>query len=90
MLSTKYLYVNCLPTRHLDDYLAAVNGMQDKLIRKSGPNQLTFVGELISGNKFSPKMVCEKQHREIDINHCILTKEDVTKVNSTPFERFGE
>ena len=32
--------------------------MKERLIRKSVPNGLTFVGEL-HGTEFSPKMVCQ-------------------------------
>ncbi|KAL8606289.1 hypothetical protein ACOMHN_024185 [Nucella lapillus] len=39
-----------------DDYLAAMKGVEEKLVRKSEPSKLTFVGELLSGRNFSPKM----------------------------------
>ncbi|KAK6195259.1 hypothetical protein SNE40_000727 [Patella caerulea] len=39
-----------------DDYVQAMEGVKEKLIRKSEPNKLTFVGELLSGRTFSPKM----------------------------------
>ncbi|KAL7063036.1 hypothetical protein AAHC03_0587 [Spirometra sp. Aus1] len=38
-----------------DDYRQAMDGVQEKLVRRSSPNNLTFVGELRSG-RFSPKM----------------------------------
>nr|CDS30245.2 endoplasmic reticulum mannosyl oligosaccharide [Hymenolepis microstoma] len=38
-----------------NEYITAVNGMRDNLIRKSVPNGLTFVGEL-HGSQFSTKM----------------------------------
>ena len=39
----------------LEDWLYAVKGIQEKLVRQSKPNNLTFVGELIN-ESFSPKM----------------------------------
>ncbi|XP_059404275.1 endoplasmic reticulum mannosyl-oligosaccharide 1,2-alpha-mannosidase-like [Carassius carassius] len=39
----------------LDDYLQAVEGVKKKLLKKSTPSGLTFVGELSHGH-FSPKM----------------------------------
>ncbi|CAH1785249.1 unnamed protein product [Owenia fusiformis] len=38
------------------DYLEAVVGMEKHLLRESEPNKLTFIGELIGGHSFSPKM----------------------------------
>ncbi|KAM3179561.1 hypothetical protein ACTXT7_000296 [Hymenolepis weldensis] len=38
-----------------NEYITAVNGMRENLIRKSVPNGLTFVGEL-HGSRFSTKM----------------------------------
>ena len=40
----------------LDDYKASMKGVMDKLVRKSSPNQLTYIGELLAGSEFSPKM----------------------------------
>lgn len=39
----------------LEDWLASVRGIKEKLIRYSKPNNLAFIGELIS-DSFSPKM----------------------------------
>ncbi|NP_001120156.1 endoplasmic reticulum mannosyl-oligosaccharide 1,2-alpha-mannosidase [Xenopus tropicalis] len=39
----------------LEDYMQAIEGVKKNLLRKSHPNQLTFVGELAHGH-FSPKM----------------------------------
>lgn len=39
----------------LEDWLYAVKGIEEKLVRQSKPNNLTFVGELLS-DSFSPKM----------------------------------
>lgn len=41
----------------VDDYLESVEGIRSNLIQKSKPNDLVFIGELMSGRKFSPKMV---------------------------------
>lgn len=40
-----------------NEYTTAVEGIKERLIRRSVTNGLTFVGEL-HGTKFSPKMVC--------------------------------
>ncbi|XP_033102100.1 endoplasmic reticulum mannosyl-oligosaccharide 1,2-alpha-mannosidase-like isoform X2 [Anneissia japonica] len=40
----------------VDDYLEAMAGAKEKLVRTSEPNKLTFVGELLSGDRFSAKM----------------------------------
>lgn len=40
----------------VDDYNEAVDGVIKRLIRKSVPNQLTYIGELLQGTEFSPKM----------------------------------
>ena len=39
----------------LEDWLVAVKGIKDRLIQRTKPNNLTFVGELIS-DSFSAKM----------------------------------
>ncbi|KAK6059979.1 glycosyl hydrolase family 47 [Cooperia oncophora] len=39
-----------------DDYKTAMESMKSKLYRYSEPNHLGFVGELLQGNSFSPKM----------------------------------
>ena len=43
--------------RYKDDYIAAIEGIKSELIRQSEPNKLTYVGELLGGRSFSPKMV---------------------------------
>lgn len=44
--------------RYKEDYLEAVEGMKSHLVRRSSPNKLTYIGELLGGRSFSPKMVC--------------------------------
>lgn len=39
-----------------EDYLAALEGIKKNLLRKTGPNNLSFIGELVGGNTFRPKM----------------------------------
>lgn len=39
-----------------DDYLEAVDGILKHLVKQSHPNKLVFVGELLSGRNYSPKM----------------------------------
>uniref|UniRef100_A0AAQ6A4S7 alpha-1,2-Mannosidase n=1 Tax=Amphiprion ocellaris TaxID=80972 RepID=A0AAQ6A4S7_AMPOC len=39
----------------LEDYLQAIEGVKKHLVRKTGPNMLTFIGEL-SHNRFNAKM----------------------------------
>lgn len=39
-----------------EDYLAAVEGVQKHLVRRSEPNKLLFIGELVRGRTFYPKM----------------------------------
>lgn len=39
-----------------EDYIEAVEGIMSQLVRKSEPNKLTYVGELLGGRSFSPKM----------------------------------
>ncbi|KAM6975301.1 endoplasmic reticulum mannosyl-oligosaccharide 1,2-alpha-mannosidase isoform 3-T3 [Tautogolabrus adspersus] len=39
----------------LEDYLQAIEGVKKHLVRQTGPNRLTFVGEL-NHNRFNPKM----------------------------------
>jgi hypothetical protein len=36
----------------------AMQGVRKHLLRKSVPHGLTYVGELLNGHEFSPKMVC--------------------------------
>uniref|UniRef100_T1JM49 alpha-1,2-Mannosidase n=1 Tax=Strigamia maritima TaxID=126957 RepID=T1JM49_STRMM len=40
----------------LKDYNASINGMINNLLRYSEPNKLAFMGELINGKNFKPKM----------------------------------
>ncbi|CAN9504766.1 unnamed protein product [Ophioblennius macclurei] len=39
----------------LEDYIQAIEGVKKHLLRQTGPNKLTFIGEL-SHNRFNPKM----------------------------------
>ncbi|XP_077535779.1 alpha-Mannosidase class I b [Haemaphysalis longicornis] len=39
-----------------EDYLAAVEGIMKHLVRRSEPNKLVFIGELVRGRTFYPKM----------------------------------
>lgn len=39
-----------------DDYNKSVTAMEKHLIKKSEPNKLTFIGELLQGTSYSPKM----------------------------------
>ncbi|XP_005106053.1 endoplasmic reticulum mannosyl-oligosaccharide 1,2-alpha-mannosidase [Aplysia californica] len=39
-----------------DDFEESVRGMKNKLLRRSEPNKLLFIGELLNGRNFSPKM----------------------------------
>ncbi|XP_076352000.1 endoplasmic reticulum mannosyl-oligosaccharide 1,2-alpha-mannosidase-like [Tachypleus tridentatus] len=39
-----------------EDYMEAIEGVMKNLVRKSQPKQLVFVGELLSGRNYSPKM----------------------------------
>ncbi|XP_048772672.2 endoplasmic reticulum mannosyl-oligosaccharide 1,2-alpha-mannosidase-like isoform X2 [Ostrea edulis] len=38
------------------DYMAAVGGIKAHLLRESEPNKLLYIGELLGGRSFSPKM----------------------------------
>ena len=49
--------------RFRDDYVDAMKGVKEKLVRQSEPSKLTFVGELLNGRNFSPKMVSEETAR---------------------------
>lgn len=40
-----------------DDYNASINGVKNLLVRHSKPNNLLYVGELLNGGEFKPKMV---------------------------------
>ena len=37
--------------------MEAIRGMEKHLMRETEPNKLTFIGELLNGRTFSPKMV---------------------------------
>lgn len=40
-----------------DDYVTAINGVQERLVKKTVPNGFLFIGELLNGGKdFKPKM----------------------------------
>lgn len=40
----------------IEDYKDAIDGVMKNLVRHSEPNKLTFVGELMNGKNFKPKM----------------------------------
>lgn len=44
-------------SRLLSDYKTAMESMKTKLLRYSEPSKLGFVGELLAGDTYSPKMV---------------------------------
>lgn len=46
----------CVLCSLLEDYLQAIEGVKKHLVKQTGPNKWTFVGEL-SHNRFNPKMV---------------------------------
>lgn len=57
----EYLLKQWLQTGKKDDqlkeeYLKAMDGVKKLLVKKSEPSKLTYVGELLSGRSFSPKM----------------------------------
>ncbi|XP_074654661.1 endoplasmic reticulum mannosyl-oligosaccharide 1,2-alpha-mannosidase-like isoform X2 [Tubulanus polymorphus] len=39
-----------------EDYLQAIEGVRKLMVRETGKNKLTFIGELLGGFTFSPKM----------------------------------
>ncbi|XP_015925664.1 endoplasmic reticulum mannosyl-oligosaccharide 1,2-alpha-mannosidase isoform X2 [Parasteatoda tepidariorum] len=39
-----------------EDYIEAIDGIAKHLVKQSYPSKLTFVGELLSGRSYSPKM----------------------------------
>ena len=43
--------------RFKDWFVASVEGMKKELIRTSKPDDLLYIGELLRGKNFSPKMV---------------------------------
>lgn len=46
---------NCF--RFRDDYVDAIDGVKKHLLRESSPSKLLYLGELLGGRTFSPKMV---------------------------------
>ncbi len=44
--------------RFKDEYNKAIDGVLSSLVKTSLPDSLVFVGELLNGWTFSPKMVC--------------------------------
>lgn len=55
-LLKQWLQTGKTEMKYKNDYLQAVEGMKTHLIRKSEPSKLTYIGELMSGKNFSPKM----------------------------------
>ncbi|XP_077969053.1 endoplasmic reticulum mannosyl-oligosaccharide 1,2-alpha-mannosidase-like isoform X2 [Styela clava] len=51
-----WLQTGCTESMYIDDYLAAIKGMQMHLIGESIPSGLTYVGELLGGRTPSAKM----------------------------------
>lgn len=39
------------------DYMAAIEGIKTHLLKESEPSKLLYIGELLGGRSFSPKMV---------------------------------
>ncbi|KFM81796.1 Endoplasmic reticulum mannosyl-oligosaccharide 1,2-alpha-mannosidase, partial [Stegodyphus mimosarum] len=39
-----------------EDYIEAINGIMKHLVKQSHPSKFTFIGELLSGRSYSPKM----------------------------------
>eukprot|EP00795_Rhopilema_esculentum_P010888 gene10888-19715_t len=68
-----------------DNYVNAVNGIFEKLVKHAKPDGLVFVGEILNGLTFSPKMdhlVCFLPgvlalgfHNGLDVKHMNLAKE---------------
>ena len=46
-----------------NEFVKAMDGVLSLLVKKTKPNGLTFVGELLTGRSYSPKMV-------INIHYC--------------------
>ncbi|XP_060595880.1 endoplasmic reticulum mannosyl-oligosaccharide 1,2-alpha-mannosidase-like isoform X2 [Ruditapes philippinarum] len=55
-LLKQWLQTGKTEMKYKNDYLEAVQGMKTHLVRKSEPSKLTYIGELLSGRNFSPKM----------------------------------
>ncbi|XP_045201287.2 endoplasmic reticulum mannosyl-oligosaccharide 1,2-alpha-mannosidase-like [Mercenaria mercenaria] len=55
-LLKQWLQTGKTEMKYKDDYVQAVEGMKTHLVRKSEPSKLTYIGELLSGRNFSPKM----------------------------------
>ena len=63
LLYSRTFYCICkFCDRFRHDYIEAVDGMKKHLLRKSEPSKLTYLGELLSGRNFSPKMVSVWHH----------------------------
>ena len=43
-----------------DDFVDSMDGVMSLLRRESEPSKLVYIGELLHGSTFSPKMVCMK------------------------------
>ncbi|XP_038046296.1 endoplasmic reticulum mannosyl-oligosaccharide 1,2-alpha-mannosidase-like [Patiria miniata] len=54
-LMKQWLQTGKSERRFKEDFEAAMEGTKNRLLRRSGPNNLLFVGELVNNN-FSPKM----------------------------------
>ncbi|KAL4218786.1 Endoplasmic reticulum mannosyl-oligosaccharide 1 [Mactra antiquata] len=55
-LLKQWLQTGKTEMKYKNDFVQAVEGMQKHLVRKSEPSKLTYIGELLSGRSFSPKM----------------------------------
>ncbi|XP_076093606.1 endoplasmic reticulum mannosyl-oligosaccharide 1,2-alpha-mannosidase-like isoform X1 [Mytilus galloprovincialis] len=55
-LLKQWLQTGKTNSMYKDDYKEAVDGMRSQLVRQSEPNKLTYIGELLGGRSFSPKM----------------------------------
>lgn len=55
-LLKQWLQTGKTEMKYRNDYVEAVEGMKKHLVRKSEPSKLTYIGELIGGQNFSPKM----------------------------------
>lgn len=61
-----------------EDFLEAIEGISKQLWKKSGANNLGFIGELLRGTSFSPKMVlCLKNV----LSHMSALPSQVVQVN---------
>ncbi|XP_052214682.1 endoplasmic reticulum mannosyl-oligosaccharide 1,2-alpha-mannosidase-like [Dreissena polymorpha] len=57
----EYLFKQWIQTgktedQYKDDFVASVEGMKRHLVKKSEPSKLTYIGELVNGHSFAPKM----------------------------------